>query len=116
MRLKLVVLNDAGMQEEWVLESGAANAIARKGLSRDDINIGDRIRVAGWPSKFGRQELFVINLLLPSGQETISDDGKRLDYEVSVTDPENLVGAATWDAAWKWVTNTKIMPFECELD
>ena len=47
---------------------------------------------------------------------TVSVDGKRLDYEVSVTDPENLVGAATWDAAWKWVANTKIMPFECELD
>ncbi len=282
VRLKLVILNDAGMQEEWVLESGAANAIARKGISRDDINVGDRIRVAGWPSKFGRQELFVINLLLPNGQETVlmngdfpllwteepaesgialadtdlertifrtwgfaeiykprepfvftapaldarakwnpytdmpaikciapgmpnailnpfpiefidegdqirlrieeweatriidmvseeipdgaprsllgysighlddgvliietskvdfpyldddgtpmseqatlverftvSDDGKWLHYEVSVTDPENLVGAATWDAAWKWVPNTKIMPFECELD
>jgi hypothetical protein len=282
VRLRLVILNDAGDEEEWDLEGGAANAIARRGVSGDDISVGDRIRVGGWPSKFGRQELFVINLLLPSGQETIlvngdfpllwteglaasdigltdtnlertifrtwgfaeiykprepfvftapaqaarakwdpytdmpaihciapgmpnailnpfpiefidegdqirlrieeweatrivdmvseeiphgaprsllgysighlddgvliietskvdfpyldddgtpmseqatlverftvSDDGKRLDYEVSVTDPENLVGAATWDAAWKWVPNTKIMPFECELD
>jgi hypothetical protein len=47
---------------------------------------------------------------------TVSEDGKRLDYEVSVTDPENLLEPATWDAAWKWVPNTKIMPFECELD
>ena len=47
---------------------------------------------------------------------TVSEDGKRLDYEVSVTDPENLVGAATWDAAWKWIPGTKIMPFERELD
>ena len=282
VKIKLIVRNDAGIEEEWDLESGAANSIARKGVSRDDINVGDRIRVAGWPSKFGRKELFVINLLLPNGQETVtmnddfpllwtegsakgktgpgdinlertlfrtwdfaelykprepfvftapaqaarakwnpytdmpaihciapgmpnailnpfpiefidegdqirlrieeweatriidmvseeipdaaprsllgysighlddgvliietskvdfayldddgtpmseqatlverftvSDDGKRLDYEVSVTDPENLVGAATWDAAWKWVPNTKIMPFECELD
>ncbi len=282
VRLKLVVLNDAGVEEEWDLESGAANAIARKGLTRDDISVGDRIRVAGWPSKFGHQELFVINLLLPSGQETIlmngdfpllwteepaesgigladanlertifrtwdfaeiykprepfvftapaqtaraawnpftdmlaiqciapgmpnailnpfpiefidegdqirlrieeweatriidmvsdeippdaprsllgysvghmddgvltietskvdfpyldddgtpmseqakiverftvSGDGTRLDYEISVTDPENLVVPAIWDAAWKWVPNTRIMPFECELD
>jgi len=47
---------------------------------------------------------------------TVSDDGKWLDYEVSVTDSENLVGAATWDAAWQWIPGTKIMPFECELD
>ena len=282
VRLKVVVLNDVGMEEGWDLESGAANAIARKVLGRDDINVGDRIRVAGWPSKFDRLGLFVINLQLPTGQETVlmngdfpllwtegsavsdigladsnlertifrtwgiaelykprepfvftapaqaarakwdpytdmpaikciapgmpnailnlfpiefidegsqirlrieeweatriidmvseeipdaaprsllgysigrlddgvliiesskvdfplldddgtpmseqatlverftvSEDGKRLDYEVSVTDPENLVGAATWDAAWKWIPGTKIMPFERELD
>jgi len=282
VRLKLVVLNDAGEEEEWDLEGGAANAIARKGLNRDDISVGDRIRVGGWPSKFGREELFVINLQLPTGQETVlmngdfpllwtegsteseigpadtkldrtifrtwgfaelykprepfvftapaqaarakwnpytdmpaikciapgmpnailnpfpiefidegdqirlrieeweatriidmvseeipndaprsllghsigsmndgvliietakvnfpyldddgtpmseqaklverftvSDDGKRLDYEVSVSDPENLVEPATWVAAWKWVPGTKIMSFECDTD
>jgi hypothetical protein len=47
---------------------------------------------------------------------TVSEDGNRLNYEVSVTDPENLVGAATWDAAWKLVPGTRIMPFECEPD
>lgn len=282
VRIKLVVRNDAGVEEEWDLEGGAANAIARRGVSGDDISVGDRIRVAGWPSKFGRLELFVINLQLPNGQETVlvsgdfpllwtegpaasdigpadinlertifrtwgfaeiykprepfvftaaaqaarakwnpytdmpaihciapgmpnailnpfpiefidegdqirlrieeweatriidmvseeipdaaprsllgysigrlddgvliietskvdfpfldddgtpmseqaklieqftvSEDGKRLDYEVSVTDPENLLEPATWDAAWKWIPGTKIMPFECELD
>ena len=282
VRLKLVVRNDAGEEEEWDLESGAANSITRMGLSRDDISVGDRIRVAGWPSKFGRRELFVINLLLPGGKETItmngdfpllwtetlaeseigpadtilertifrtwgfdelykprepfvftapaqaaraewdpftdmlaiqciapgmpnailnpfpiefidegdqirlrieeweatriidmvleeirddeptslhgysvgrwedgvlvidtgridfpyldddgtpmseqativerftvSDDGMRLDYEVSVTDPQNLVEPATWDAAWKYIPGTRIMPFECDLD
>ncbi len=282
VKIKLIVRNDAGIEEVWDLESGAANSIARKGVSRDDINVGDRIRVAGWPSKFGRKELFIINLLLPNGQETItmnddfpllwteesakgkngpddtnlertifrtwgfaeiykprepfaftaaakvarakwdpytdmpaikciapgmpnailnpfpiefidegsqirlrieeweatrivdmvseeiphgaprsllgysighlddgvliietskvdfpyldddgtpmseqarlverftvSVDGKRLDYEVSVTDPENLIEPAVWDAAWKWVPGTRIMPFECELD
>ena len=63
VRIKLIVRDDAGIEEEWDLESGAANSIARKGVSRDDINVGDRIRVAGWPSKFGRKELFIINLL-----------------------------------------------------
>jgi len=47
---------------------------------------------------------------------TVSDDGKRLDYEVSVSDPENLVEPATWVAAWKWVPGTKIMSFECDTD
>jgi hypothetical protein len=282
IRLKLVVENEGGENEEWDIEGGAANGIARRGLSRDDVRVGDRIRVGGWPSKLGRQEIFVINLMLPDGRETImlagdhplrwteqrsevvaasadadlertifrtwafaefykprtpfvftapaqaaraewepftdmlaiqciapgmpnailnpypiefidegdqirlrieeweatriidmvseeipndaprsllgysvghmddgvliietskvdfpyldddgtpmseqakmverftvSDDGKRLDYEVSVTDPEYLVEPATWDAVWQWVPGTKIMPFECELE
>jgi len=282
VRLKLIVLNEAGEEQEWNLEAGAANSIERRGLGGDDINVGDRIRVGGWLSKFGRPEMFVINLLLPTGQETIllngdfpliwteaaeesvkdvidaslertlfrvwafaelyqprnqfvftasaqaardrwdpytdmpaihciapgmpnailnpfpiefidegdqirlrmeeweatriidmasagipddaprsllgysvgrfvdgaleietskvdfpyldddgtpmseqaklverftiSEDGSRLDYEVTVTDPENIVGSVTWDAAWKWVPGTEIMPFECEPD
>lgn len=282
VRLKLVVENDAGEKEEWDIEGGAANEAARRGVSRDDVNVGDRIRIGGWPSKRGRQEIFAINLLLPDGRETImlagdhplrwteqqpevaaasadadleqtifrawafaefykpsapfvftasaqaaraewepftdmlaiqciapgmpnailnpypiefideddrirlrieeweatriidmaseeipddapsslygysvgrwvdgvlvietervdfpyldddgtplsdqakmverftvSDDGTRLDYEVSVTDPENLVEPATWDAVWKYVPGTRIMPFECDPD
>lgn len=280
--LKLIVENDAGEGEEWDLESGASNAVARRGVTGKDISVGDTIRVGGWPSKFGRKELFIINLQLPSGQETVmmngdfplrwteaaaendsgnnddnlertifrtwafaeiykprepfvftaaakaaraqwnpytdmpaiqciapgmpnailnpfpieftdegdqirlrieeweatrmidmvsdripddapssllgysigryvngvlvietskvdfplldddgtpmsdqaklverftvSEDGSRLDFEVTITDPENLVGSATWDAAWKWVPGTKIMPFECDLE
>ena len=282
VRLKLIVLNDAGVEQEWDLEAGAANSIERRGLAGGDIKVGDRIRVGGWPSKFDRPEIFVINLLSPKGQETIllngdfpllwteaveesanneidtslertifrvwafaelykprnqfvftasaqaartrwdpytdmpaihciapgmpnailnpfpiefidegeqirlrieeweatriidmasagipddapgsllgysvgryvdgalvietskvdfpyldddgtpmseqarlverftvSDDGSQLDYEVTVTDPENIVGSVTWDAAWKWLPGTKIMPFECEPD
>jgi hypothetical protein len=282
VRLKLVVENDAGEKEEWDIEGGAANETARRGVSRNDVKVGDRVRIGGWPSKRGRQELFVINLLLPDGRETImlagdhpllwteqqpkdavasadaelersifrtwafaefykpsapfvftasaqaaraewepftdmlaiqcvapgmpnailnpypiefidegdqirlrieeweatriidmvseeipddapsslygysvgqwvdgvlviatervdfpyldddgtpmsdqvkmverfivSDDRMRLDYKVSVTDPQNLVEPAVWDAAWKYVPGTKIMPFECEPD
>ena len=282
VRFKIVVENDAGEEEEWQLEGGSANGIARSGLAGDSILVGDQVRVAGWPSKFDRKELFAINLLLPNGQEavllngphplrwtekptdstiaatadglgrtifrpwafdkfykartpfvftapakaaraawnpftdmlaircippgmpnamlnpypiefidegdrirlrieeweatrvidmisgeipenaprsllgysighweagvlvietgrvdfpyldddgtpmsegaqiverfTLSEDGNRLAYEVSVTDPQNLVEPASWDAGWKRVPGTTIMPFECELD
>ena len=45
---------------------------------------------------------------------TVSDDGSRLAYEVAVTDPENLVEPAIWDASWKWIPGTEVLPFECE--
>ena len=47
---------------------------------------------------------------------TLSQDGNDLTYEISVTDPENLVEPAVWDAAWIWIPETIIRPFECEVD
>jgi hypothetical protein len=46
---------------------------------------------------------------------TVNQDGSRLDYTVSVTDPLNLVKPAVWDAHWSWVPGTVIRPFECEV-
>ena len=46
---------------------------------------------------------------------TVNQDGSRLDYTVSVTDPPNLVKPAVWDAHWSRVPGTVIRPFECEL-
>jgi hypothetical protein len=46
---------------------------------------------------------------------TVSQDGSRLDYSVSVTDPPNLVEPAVWDAHWTWVPGTVIRPYQCQL-
>jgi len=46
---------------------------------------------------------------------TANQDGSRLDYTLSVTDPPNLVKPAVWDARWSWVLGTVIRPFEREL-
>lgn len=47
---------------------------------------------------------------------TISEDGSRLDYEIAVTDPANLVEPATWVASWNWVPGAEVEPFECEVE
>ncbi len=72
--LRLMVENDTGEQEVWELEGDSVNAAARRGLTREGIRVGDRVRVAGWPSRRGRRELFAINILLPNGEETILTD------------------------------------------
>ena len=45
---------------------------------------------------------------------TVSEDGSRLDYEITVTDPQNLVEPAIQDATRSWVPGTEIRPFECD--
>ena len=74
VRLTLTVTDQAKRTTEWELEGDSANAAARKGFTRDSIKIGDRVKVAGWPSSRGRQELFMINILAPNGVETVLTD------------------------------------------
>ena len=94
--LTLSVTDDAGATIEWQLEGDSANAAARKGFTRDSLSIGDRVKVAGWPSTLGRRELFVINILDPSGVETVLTD---LNFPRRWTDGSGALQAVAADAA-----------------
>jgi len=71
--LTLSVTDDAGQANAWSVEGDSANAAARRGYTRDTLRVGERVRVAGWPSTRGRRELFVINIL-HDGVESILTD------------------------------------------
>jgi len=44
---------------------------------------------------------------------TLSEDEQRLDYEVTVTDPENLVEPAVWVNSYVWIPGADVKPFDC---
>ena len=46
---------------------------------------------------------------------TLSEDETRLDYEVVVTDSENLVEPAVWENTWVHRPGVEVRPFECAL-
>ena len=46
---------------------------------------------------------------------TLSEDEFRLDYEIIVTDAENLVEPAIWEGAWLYRPGVEVRPFECTL-
>ena len=58
-----------GNQQEWLLAAAAVNAVERRGLARESLHLGDHIRVAGWQSRRGLQEMYITNILLPDGRE-----------------------------------------------
>ncbi|MEE3198196.1 MAG: DUF6152 family protein [Pseudomonadota bacterium] len=45
----------------------------------------------------------------------LSDDGERLDYQVTVTDPGTFVQPAVLYQHWVWVPSEEIKPYECTL-
>lgn len=63
-----------GSSQDWQIEGDSVNALMRRGLSRDDLAVGKRIRFGGWPSTAGKMELMPTNVLLPDGREVIMGD------------------------------------------
>ena len=46
---------------------------------------------------------------------TLHREEGRLDYEVTVTDPKNLVAPAVWEATRVWIPGVEVRPFQCTL-
>lgn len=72
---QLQVKDASGTTEEWTLETHSVSILRRMNLERDSVNVGDAVKVAGWPSKRGGTELFITNMLMPDGIEIAFDPG-----------------------------------------
>ncbi len=44
---------------------------------------------------------------------TPSEDGARLDYELTVTDPALFTEPAVLTMSWVWVPGDQVLPFDC---
>ncbi len=60
-----------GERVRWELETSSAATLVRSGIERESINVGDRVRVAGYPPTGNDREMFATNLLGPSGVELL---------------------------------------------
>ncbi len=67
--ITLLVENEQGEQEEWKLEGGTLNDLRRTGFETESLNVGDRVRAVGGPSRRGENALSLSILYLPDGQE-----------------------------------------------
>ncbi len=62
---------EGGEAALWIVESTSVSTLRRMDISARLIAVGDRIRVAGNPSRSEAREIYVNNMLLPDGQEVI---------------------------------------------
>lgn len=82
-----------GSEVLWEIETLSVSGISRWGISPDLLAVGDRVRVSGSPSRRGLDNIFVRNVLLPSGQELVfggeaiySDDALRGSEVLAVSE------------------------------
>lgn len=61
-----------GEIRDWVLETSAPYVLQRSGLTSNMFSVGQRVRIAAWPSmQQPKSMLYVTNMLLPSGKEVL---------------------------------------------
>jgi hypothetical protein len=63
--------NATGEEVIFEIETLSMSGISRWGVTADLLAVGDRLRVYGSPSRRGLNNIFVRNVLLPSGRELV---------------------------------------------
>ena len=63
--------DETGQETLWDTETFAVCGISRWGITPDLFSVGDRVKVAGNPSRRGENQLWIWNILLPSGEELL---------------------------------------------
>ena len=69
--LEVTSTDENGTETVWHLEGSAVSAQRRRGVTGDEIAVGDAVRVAGWPSNRRDRYLQVNHVLLPGGVELL---------------------------------------------
>ena len=81
-----IVVSNAGADVEWNVEvGGAVSTLRQRGVSRDVVEVGDRIRIAGEASTRDLPELFAHNILLANGQEVLLGVRAQPRWEAGLT-------------------------------
>jgi Family of unknown function (DUF6152) len=87
--LELETTGNDGKQT-WRMEGGSVTTLQRAGVTRDLVRVGDRVRIAGLPSRREPFMLVATNVLLPDGRELRLLTGAPPHF----TGPDGLVRGA----------------------
>ncbi len=71
VRFSVSATDGSGEAQHWVIESTSVSTLRRMDISARLVTVGDRIKIAGNPSWSEANEIYVNNMLLPSGEEVV---------------------------------------------
>ena len=69
VRIGITRTGENGQEEEWDIEFGSVNTLERIGVSRDQVQVGDRIEVSGILGRNGRKAMFAELITFPNGEQ-----------------------------------------------
>lgn len=83
VRFNVTRIGESGEEEIWEVEFGSVNTVERLGVSRDSINVGDRIKVSGIMGRDGLQAMFGSSITMTGGEEVILQAPSAVRYGIT---------------------------------
>jgi hypothetical protein len=81
----------SGEQVTWDIEANSLSVLRRTNSTREKLRVGDKVRVAGHPSKRAPNRMFATNLLRADGTELVLGPGIAPHWKSAV-----VGSASTW--------------------
>ena len=85
VRLGVTRAGENGQEEEWDIEFGSVNTLERIGVSRDRVQVGDRIAVSGSLGRNGRKAMFAELITFPDGEQ-LALQARGLERRYGITE------------------------------
>lgn len=63
--------DENGTEQIWEIESTSMSNLRRWRIDPGFMQVGDQVRIAGNPSVRGRNEMFAVHVMIPSGEEVL---------------------------------------------
>ncbi len=100
IRFTMNVSGAEGGTAIWNVESIPVTRLTRVGVSAELVNVGQTVRVAGFPSRRSTTDLYAINLLLADGREVLLDTPvARWTDDTVGTGEDQTPGSASADSS-----------------
>lgn len=71
------VVNNAGGTDKWTIESNSLSGLRRLKVSTEVFAVGERVRVAGNPSRHSPHGIWATNVMRDDGSEVLVDPGSE---------------------------------------
>jgi hypothetical protein len=73
VRFTIAATDEQGETASWTVESVPVTRLSRASVSPDIVDVGQRVRVAGYPSRRPENLVYALNMMLPDGREVLLD-------------------------------------------
>jgi hypothetical protein len=89
VRFTMSVVNDQGIEVEWLVETNSLSGLRRRDISTDIFAVGQNLRVAGHPGRQRDTGLWATNILIDGEREIVVDPGSVPRWSDA---PEGMAG------------------------